>query len=331
MKTFPRKSLVIAALLAAAITGVMLARAQETSSLTTSIIPQSPASLSSIESYSDAQLKQLINVLATTPLIWPANLPDNGMAGTYWSLAHPDWPPLPATFGTPVWNLTPYSASPMSASAMSADSTMSTGSSGFYLLDDVDYPPSPGGGGGTNVYNPAGNFQPLILTSNDLYLVIAGTTNTGTSMTAFLMIHPPAGTNDGVYDLFATTNLAPSAWQWILRCNPGQTNLTVTGLAYPNEFFILGLTNDTDGDGLSDAYELLVSHTDPNNAYSNPDGILDGWDVFLGLNTQINNVSTPSERSNYGYTLADWLDSVSGVKEGNINLDNEGNLLTVSQ
>ena len=52
---------------------------------------------------------------------------------------------------------------------------------------------------------------------------------------------------------------------------------------------------------------------------------------LLGLNPQLNNVSTPSERAGYGYTSADWLDSVSGVKDGTINLDNEGNALTVSQ
>ena len=28
---------------------------------------------------------------------------------------------------------------------------------------------------------------------------------------------------------------------------------------------MIGLTNDVDGDGLTDAYEKLVSHTDPNN------------------------------------------------------------------
>ena len=150
-------------------------------------------------------------------------------------------------------------------------------------------------------------------------------------MTAFLMIHPLAGTNDGVYDLFATTNLAPSAWQWVLRCNPGQTNLTVTGLAYPNEFFILGLTNDADGDGLSDAYEQLVSHTDPNNPDTSGDGVSDGAEVALGLNPQLNNPAQSGERLNYYYTLADWLDTVSGVKSGTVSLDNEGNVLTVSQ
>jgi hypothetical protein len=192
--------------------------------------------------------------------------------------------------------------------------------------------PFPGDGGSdTNSYDYSGSFQPQVFTTNDLWLQITGTTNTGPSITAWLVINTPWTVTNGVYDLFATTNLAPSAWQWVLRCAPGQTNLTVTGLTDPQNFFILGLTNDADGDGLTDAYELLVSHTDPNNKYSNLDGIPDGWEILLGLNPQTSNLTTPSERSNYGYTLADWLNGVSGIKSGTAGLDNEGNVLSVSQ
>ena len=63
---------------------------------------------------------------------------------------------------------------------------------------------------------------------------------------------------NGVYDLFSTTNLASPWWNWVLRSIPGKTNLTVTNLTQPVDFFILGLTNDTDGGGLSDAYERLL-------------------------------------------------------------------------
>ncbi|HUZ07927.1 MAG TPA: hypothetical protein VMV89_10625, partial [Candidatus Paceibacterota bacterium] len=142
MNVFSKKSLVVAAVLSAAsIAGMMLVHAQEaTTSTTTSIVPQSPTQLRTIESYSDAQLTQLINTLAATPLIWPTNFPNGEISGTFWSLAHPEWPPLPGSMGTPFWNLTPYSTSTMSYSTMSADSTTSSGSS-FYLLDDVDYPP----------------------------------------------------------------------------------------------------------------------------------------------------------------------------------------------
>jgi hypothetical protein len=94
---------------------------------------------------------------------------------------------------------------------------------------------------------------------------------------------------------------------------------------------MLGTPLDSDGDGLTDAYELLVSHTDPNNKYSNLDGIPDGWDVLLGLNPQTSNLTTPSERANYGYTPADWLNQVSGRKYGSVTNDAEGNVLQVSQ
>ncbi len=143
----------------------------------------------------------------------------------------------------------------------------------------MDAPDPPGfGDGGTNSGDDfSSNFQPQVFTTNDLWLQMVGTTNTGASMTAYLMIHPPWNVSSGVYDLFATTNLAPSAWQWVLRCAPGQTNLTVTNLTSPNEFFILGLTNDADVDGLSDAFELLVSHTNPNLPSTDGSGMSDGW------------------------------------------------------
>ena len=191
--------------------------------------------------------------------------------------------------------------------------------------------PIPGGDGGTNgdggYYSDS--FQPPVYTTNDLWLQITGTTNNSSDTTAFLVINTPWNVTNGVYDLFATTNLAPSAWQWLGRCSPGQTNLTVTGLTSPIEFFMLGSTNDTDADGLTDAYETLVSHTSPTNAYSNLDGLPDSWEASLGLNPQINNVTT--QHANYSYTTADWLSGVSGVKSGSITTDNEGNVQSVSQ
>lgn len=63
----------------------------------------------------------------------------------------------------------------------------------------------PGDGGDTNNYVYSASFQPLVLTANDLWLQIIGTTNTGTSMTSYLVIHTPWNVTNGIYDLFATT------------------------------------------------------------------------------------------------------------------------------
>jgi len=108
MKTFPKKPLVITALLGVSgdyrIESWLTAQETATSS-TTSIIPKSPANLRSIESYSETQLTQLINTLPLHRVDLAEQFSANGnMSGTFGSLAHPDWPPLPCTFGTPFWN-----------------------------------------------------------------------------------------------------------------------------------------------------------------------------------------------------------------------------------
>lgn len=159
---------------------------------------------------------------------------------------------------------------------------------------DDDGPPGPGGGGGGGGDDGGSSFQGQIMTTNDLWLQITGTTNDDTSMTTYMVINTPWNVTNGVYDLFASTNLAPSAWQWVLRCDPGQTNLTVTAPAGPNEFFILGLTNDADGDLLTDAYEQLVSHSDPNtfNVSADGYGTPSAWYQQNGINPQTPGVAT---------------------------------------
>ena len=135
-----------------------------------------------------------------------------------------------------------------------------------------DGPPTPGegGSGGTNEWGGGITFNAYQYTSNDLWLEIVTVTN----LTGFFVVHPPeAEATTGVYDLFMTTNLSPNVpglnltnWLWLLRTDPGETNLIVPDLWADQAYFMLGRTNDTDGDGMSDAYEHLVSHTSPTNA-----------------------------------------------------------------
>lgn len=160
--------------------------------------------------------------------------------------------------------------------------------------------------------------------------VTATLVNSNTTAISFTI---QGGQGGYMYDVFATGALQGAmtndVWYWMGQGGHG-TNYTIT-ISSQDAFLILGTPYDADGDGLTSAYELLVSHTDPNNPYSNLDGILDGWDVLLGLNPQTSNLTTPGERANYGYTGADWLNGVTGVKSGTITLDNEGNVQTVSQ
>ena len=161
--------------------------------------------------------------------------------------------------------------------------------------------------------------------------VLAHTTGNGSMSVTFSI---EGGTNGQFYDVFATTALVSpitnGIWYWMgqgLRTNtyniPNLTNSTV--------LFILGTPHDSDGDGLTDAFELLVSHTSPTNSYTDGAGINDGWQVLLGLNPLVNQVAQPSTSAIYSYTAADWLSGVANARTGTVTNDAEGNVLKVSQ
>ena len=190
-----------------------------------------------------------------------------------------------------------------------------------------------------NVITGQGNLQILgtssiqISSTNSVWItnttaVVAGN---GTMNVTFTI---EGGQSGYYYDVFATSAeknpMTNAVWAW-----QGQEQhwkiLMLTNMPSSAAFLILGTPQDTDGDGLTDAYEMLVSHTDPNNAYSNLDGMVDGWEILLGLNPLNSNFTSPSTRANYGYTPADWLNGVSGVRSGSITNDPEGNVQSVSQ
>jgi hypothetical protein len=114
---------------------------------------------------------------------------------------------------------------------------------GFYLLDDIDYPDPPGDVDGTNGSGGfSSNFQPQVFTTNDLWLQIVGTTNTGTGLTANLTIHTPWNNTNLTHDLFYTTNLdSPINWHFLMRCI--STNVIVPALCDAQGFFRLSQTN----------------------------------------------------------------------------------------
>ena len=88
-----------------------------------------------------------------------------------------------------------------------------------------------------------GTFSPMLAVydTNALWLEIIAVTN----HTASLVIHPPWNVTNGVYDLYYTTNLAPPiSWRWLLRSNPGQTNLIVPNAIDAQGFYRLGPPND---------------------------------------------------------------------------------------
>ena len=206
------------------------------------------------------------------------------------------------------------------------------------MFNIVSAPSSPSTSATPDVITGAGYLQwvgsvtPNYSTNANI-VWITNVTSTMVSGTNFVTFTIQGGLAGYFYDVFATAALTSpmtnGVWYWMGQGNSGNTY--TLPIVSQDVFLILGTPQNADGDGLTDAYELLVSHTDPNNAYSNLDGILDGWDVLLGLNPQTANFTSPSKRANYGYTTADWLNGISGIRSGTITTDNEGNVQSVSQ
>mgnify|MGYP001767454456 CR=1 FL=1 len=194
----------------------------------------------------------------------------------------------------------------------------------------LEVPPLPGGEGGGDV----GEMTPpvyLFGTNLCLYPPIV----TSQSITIAITNAPDSGYLTNTYDLFFTTNLASlpepalcvTNWAWSDRSTPGQTNFVFSNPGFSECYFRLGTMLDSDGDGLTDAYELLVSHTDPANWDTDGDGLSDGWEVQNGMNPRVDESAQTSGRMNYQYDGSGWLRVVSGTAGEGITLDNEGNVL----
>jgi hypothetical protein len=124
--------------------------------------------------------------------------------------------------------------------------------------------------------------------------VVAVSAGNGTMTITFTI---EGGADNVPFDVFANSILAfgggvPWTWQGQgYHCH----TYTLTGL--PNTgsvFLILGTPQDTDGDGLTDAFEKLVSHTDPTNPDTDGDGISDSDEYLLNLNPLTPNAAFPA-------------------------------------
>ena len=162
--------------------------------------------------------------------------------------------------------------------------------------------------------------------------VVATLLTNGTVSLAFTI---SGGSNGYPYDVFATSGLVGNSitnaqFGWMgqgYQC----TRYLLTNLPATSALLILGTPQDTDQDGLTDAYELLVSHTDPSKPDSSGDGMLDGWKVLWGLNPSAINTLQTTQRANYTYDPAGWLNQVAGWRGETLVPDAEGNVKQNSQ
>lgn len=126
--------------------------------------------------------------------------------------------------------------------------------------------------------------------------VTAKAVGSGTNITMNVTFTIEGGSDGVPYDVFATSALksliTSAQWAWMgqaYHCNV----YTITNLPSSACFLILGQAIDSDGDGLTDAYEKLVSHTDPNNTDSDGDGISDSDEVLNHTDPHTPNSAIP--------------------------------------
>jgi hypothetical protein len=137
----------------------------------------------------------------------------------------------------------------------------------------------------------AGNLQWLGSVSavngsnaNDVWITnlsASATTNSRTVITFTIQ----GGMDGFFYDTFATAALqAPitnGIWVWLGQGAHGNTY----SVSVPTTvaLLILGSPQDSNGDGVTDAYSLLAGHIDPNTAQSDANGVPYAWYIQNGL------------------------------------------------
>lgn len=223
--------------------------------------------LPELRHFSDKELEDFMKQLAATPQIPFAQMPRFNEFGGYFSLQHPEWPPLPGNINREdAWRM-----------------------EDFYLLNDMDFDydrkasshraktssldPADADGSDTNTYPYESFFEPDY--STNLWIAQPHLTNN------FLA---GIGTNtipDVQYEIQSRTNLAQTDWQsegFILGSET--TNWTPLSVAKNNRtnLFLRLRSWADDGSGLPTWWQQQYFGTNGVDPYGNPAG--DGWSNF---------------------------------------------------
>lgn len=133
--------------------------------------------------------------------------------------------------------------------------------------------------------NPCPTNGPLFMTN--LWCELS--TNTGWNYTFDV-----AGGDPGVrYDVFASVDMTTGtetngAWYWVANAYQCST-VVLTNQPEVMTLYILGTPQDSDADGLTDAWEHLVTKTNPDDPDTDHDGLSDYYELLSGLSPHVVN------------------------------------------
>ncbi|HEY1786748.1 MAG TPA: hypothetical protein VGJ73_01265 [Verrucomicrobiae bacterium] len=179
-----------------------------------------------------AQLPFSASDLAAIESTTPLSADELPVIGTFYSLANPSWPGLPANIlGYPAWDLGSLGTVEI---YLLDDTNGSDSGGGFYAMDDSD-PIPPGGGDGGTVNEVTNTYS---FPTNGLWLQITNISNG----TVYANLN---GATDFVYEIYSATNLAVaemaiSNWDIATEVFPGYNTNTmafsIESDAQPNLF-----------------------------------------------------------------------------------------------
>jgi len=213
-----------------------------------------PGDLQELPRLTTPQLEAFLGSLSVTPLLSTNALPFKGRGGTFYSLQHPNWPPMPGDMrGLPAWKMN---------------------GSGVYLMDDLgyDYNPPKVKAKSEAVETESATAMTLsvplrvvaggILNPNNLPMLVI--TNLGAGQLSLTVTNPTAPEN---YEVITTPNLLTPIGQWMMIAvgTNGQCAFVVNAGTIPTGFYQV----------IQDTHTIpLWEAADPNNQGT---GVLSVW------------------------------------------------------